>query len=188
MVGLLALALAPLPSAAQQESPWVSLTLEEALTRALKASHQLVQAQGAVRTAAASERSAFGAYLPGLSFSAGSSLASSERFNPTTGTPVTGSSDSYNAGLSASWDVFTGFRRRSERQRAHAESQSAEAQLLGQRFTVEFSVERVFFEALRTEAAAASRCWARWWERSSAGCRPSPWWGRRSGSAGSPSR
>jgi outer membrane protein len=151
LVGLLALALTPSLSAAQQESPWVSMTLEEALARARKASPQIVQAQGAVRTAAASERSAFGAYLPGLSFSASSALSSSERFNPQTGTTVTGSSDSYNAALSASWDVFTGFRRSNERKRAQAESQSAEAQLLGQRFTVELSVGRVFFEALRAE-------------------------------------
>ena len=148
MVGLLVLALPPSLSAAQQESPWVSLTLEEALTRALKVSPQIVQAQGTIRNAAASERSAFGAYLPGLSFSAGSSLGSSGRADPTTGITV---SDSYNAGLSASWDVFTGFRRSNERKRAHAEAQSAEAQLVGQRFTVELSVERVFFEALRAE-------------------------------------
>lgn len=151
MVGLLALALTPSLSAAQQETPWVSMTLEEAMDRALKASPQIVQAQGAIRNATASERSAFGAYLPSLSASASSSLSSTERLNPTTGTPVTGSADSYSAGLSASWDVFTGFRRKNERMRAQAESQSAEALLVGQRFTVELSVARSFFEALRAE-------------------------------------
>ncbi|WP_240486457.1 TolC family protein [Hyalangium minutum] len=127
------------------------MTLEEAMDRALKASPQIVQAQGTIRNAAASERSAFGAYLPSLSANASSSLSSTERLNPTTGTPVTGSADSYSAGLSASWDVFTGFRRKNERMRAQAESQSAEAQLVGQRFTVELSVARSFFEALRAE-------------------------------------
>lgn len=151
MVGLLALTHTPRLSAAQQETPWVSMTLEEAMDRALKASPQIVQAQGAIRNATASERSAFGAYLPSLSASASSSLSSTERLNPTTGTPVTGSADSYSAGLSASWDVFTGFRRKNERMRAQAESQSAEAQLVGQRFTVELSVARSFFEALRAE-------------------------------------
>lgn len=142
---------APSDSAAQEQTPWVSMTLEEALSRAAKASPQLVQAQGAIRTTTAAERSAFGAYLPSLSASASGSVASSERLNPTTGTTVTGSSDSYSAGLSANWDVFTGFRRRSEKQRAQAESQSAQANLLGERFVVGFSVERSFFDALRAE-------------------------------------
>ncbi|MBN1204721.1 MAG: TolC family protein [Myxococcaceae bacterium] len=154
-VGLLALAFTPRPAAAQQETPWVSMTLEEAIARALKHSPEIVQAQGSIRTAAAAERSAFGAYLPGLSASASSSLSSSERFNPTTGTPVTGSNDSYNAGLSASWEVFTGFRRRNERQRARAEALSAEAQLVGQRFGVELSVQRAFFDGLRAEELIA---------------------------------
>ncbi|HVG59498.1 MAG TPA: TolC family protein [Hyalangium sp.] len=152
MVGLLALAFTPSISSAQQDTPWVSLTLEEAIARAHKVSPQIVQAQGAIRTAAAAEKSAFGAYLPGLSASASSSLASSARIDPTTGSPVASSN---NIGLSASWDVFTGFRRRSERQRAQAESQSAEAQLTGQRFTVELSVERAFFDGLRAEELMA---------------------------------
>lgn len=147
MVGLLALAFTPSISSAQQDTPWVSMTLEEAVSRAHKVSPQIVQAQGAIRTAAAAERSAFGAYLPGLSASASGSLSGN---GPST--PVTGSNS---AGLSASWDVFTGFRRRSERQRAQAESQSAEAQLAGQRFTVEFSVERAFFDGLRAEELMA---------------------------------
>jgi outer membrane protein len=157
MLGGLALALSSIVSEAQQppqpppQPAWRSMTLEEARARALEHSPQITQAAGAIRTAAAAERSAFGAYLPSLSLSAGSALASSQRFDPNTNTTVTGSSDSYNAGLSASWDVFTGFRRRAQRSRAQAESQSAEAQLTEQRFSVMFSVDRSFFEALRAE-------------------------------------
>ncbi|WP_224247814.1 TolC family protein [Hyalangium gracile] len=151
LMGLLALTLTPSDGAAQQEAPWVSMTLEEALSRAIKVSPQIVQAQGTVRTTTAAEKTAFGAYLPDLSFNANSSLSSSQRLIPETGATVTGSSDSYSAGLSTSWDVFTGFRRRSERQRAQADSQSAQATLAGQRFVVELSVERAFFDALRAE-------------------------------------
>ena len=155
LAGLLVLTLAPGLGQAQSQEPWVSMTLEEALTRALKASPQLVQAQGSIRTAAAAEKSAFGAYLPSLSANASTSLASSERLNAATGTTVTGSSDSYSAGLSASWDVFTGFRRSSERKRAQAESQSAQAQLVGERFGVQLSVQNAFFGALRAEELMA---------------------------------
>jgi outer membrane protein len=151
VLGLLCLALTPSLGEAQSEAPWVSMTLEEARARALEHSPQITQATGAIRTAAAAERSAFGAYLPGLALSAGSALASSERFNPDTNTPVTGSHDSYNAGLSASWEVFTGGRRSAERSRAQAETQAAEARLTEQRFAVGLSVERSFFEALRAE-------------------------------------
>jgi outer membrane protein TolC len=45
--------------------------------------------------------------------------------------------------------VFTGFRRRNERKRAEAESQSAQAQLVGQRYNLELSVERSFYDGLR---------------------------------------
>ncbi|MFL5344445.1 MAG: TolC family protein [Hyalangium sp.] len=133
----------------------MSMTLEEAISRARKYSPQVVQAQGSIRTTAAAEKTAFGAYLPTLGLSASSSLASAERLNPATGTTVTGSADSYSAGLSAAWDVFTGFRRKNERLRAEAESQSAQAQLVGQLFSVEFSVERAFFDALRAEELMA---------------------------------
>jgi TolC family type I secretion outer membrane protein len=154
-VGLLALAFTPSLASAQQDSPWVSMTLEEAITRALKHSPDVIQAQGSLRNAAASERSAFGAYLPSLSASAGSSLASTERFDPDTGTPISGSSDSYSAGISASWDVFTGFRRRNQRQQARAEALSAEAQLVGQRFNLTLSVQQAFFAGLRAKELIA---------------------------------
>lgn len=136
------------PQQPQAEAPWPSMTLEEAISRASKISPQVVQAQGSIRTAAAAERTAFGAYLPSLSVSASSTVSSAERVNPDTGTI---SRSNYNAGLSASWDVFTGFRRKNVRQQAEAASESAQAQLVGQRFSVEFSVERAFFDALRAE-------------------------------------
>ncbi|MDC0714601.1 TolC family protein [Stigmatella sp. ncwal1] len=147
-LGFLVLA-APGTSQAQQEPAWVSMTLEEALERALKQNPQVIQAAGSIRTAKASERSAFGAYLPSLSASANSTLSSSDRLNPDTGTIISGSNDSYSAGLSASWDVFTGGRRSSARRQAQAELQSAEAQLTAQRFGVAQSVQSAFFEALR---------------------------------------
>jgi outer membrane protein len=159
-LGFLVLA-PPTPSWAQQppasppEPAWVSMTLEEAIERALKQNPQVVQAAGAIRNAQASQRSAFGAYLPSLSAAANGTLSSSERLNPDTGTIISGSSDSYSAGLAASWDVFTGGRRSAARQQARAESQSAEAQLTTQRFSVSFSVQSAFFEALRAEELMA---------------------------------
>ncbi len=149
---LLAMALTPRDGEAQQETPWVSMTLEEALSRAAKTSPQLIQAQGAIRTTAAAERSAYGAYLPSLSASASTGGGYSTTINRP---DSSGFNDSYSSGLSASWDVFTGFRRRSERQRTQADTQSAQAQLVAQRFSVEQSVERSFFDGLRAEELMA---------------------------------
>ncbi|WP_224368469.1 TolC family protein [Hyalangium versicolor] len=128
------------------------MTLEEALSRAAKTSPQLIQAQGAIRTTAAAERSAYGAYLPSLSASASTGGGYSTTINRP---DSSGFNDSYSSGLSASWDVFTGFRRRSERQRTQADTQSAQAQLVAQRFSVEQSVERSFFDGLRAEELMA---------------------------------
>jgi outer membrane protein len=154
-LGLLTPGLPSGASAAESQEGWVSMTLEQARTEALKHSPQIAQATGAIRTAQAAEKSAFGAYLPTLGVNASSSLASTERINPDTGTPVTGSSDSYTAGLSANWDVFTGFRRRSEKRQAEANTQAAEAQLVEDRFGVALSVERAFFDGLRAEELMA---------------------------------
>lgn len=154
-LGFLVLVLPGTGWAQQHEPAWVRMTLEEAIERALKQNPQVVQAAGSIRNARASERSAFGAYLPSLSATANGTLSSSDRLNPDTGTIVSGSNDSYSAGLSASWDVFTGGRRSAARQQAQAEFQSAEAQLTTQRFSVSLSVQSAFFEALRAEELMA---------------------------------
>ena len=72
----------------------ISLTLDEVVRRTLLNSPQVVQAQGAVQTAGASELTAVGAFLPNLSVSSGAALSSTQRFDPNTNTNVTGSSDS----------------------------------------------------------------------------------------------
>ena len=119
---------APEEAARSAERPGVvSVTLEEAIARALKVNPQVAQAAGTVTTSAAAERSAFGAYLPTLSANANSSLASTQRLDPTTGAVLTGSSDTYSAGLSAGWDVFTGFQRSATRRQTRAQSNAAEA-------------------------------------------------------------
>ena len=104
------LALGLATNAAAQE-PVDTITLEQALALAQRHHPAIVQARGAISTAEAAERTRFGAYLPSLSVSAGSSLASTERFSEETNTITTGSSDSYRAGLDLGYDIFTGGRR-----------------------------------------------------------------------------
>lgn len=169
-IGIVAAALAAAPAAAQttQEpqpttasaaiaSPAVrAVTLEEAVRMAHEANPQVVSAAGSIAGAQAAERSARGAYLPSLSVSAGSSLAGSDVLGtPAAGTTIGGTSDSYRAGLSASWDVYTGGRRGAERTAAQAETRAAEANLTARRADVSLQVEQAFYEVLRTEDLAA---------------------------------
>lgn len=134
---------------AEQQVP--SVTLEEAVARALKASPQVAQAAGTVTTSEAAERSAFGAYLPSVSASAAGSLASSRRIDPETGAVSSGSSDTYNAGLSVGYDLFTGFQRSANRAQARAQTGAARAQLISQRANAILDVEGFFFEVLRAQ-------------------------------------
>lgn len=143
---------APAPAAAPREESIPAVTLEEAVRMAGEHSPTVVQASGAVRNSAAAERSAFGAYLPSLSVNASSSLADASGRTTGTGTGTsvsTGPSDSYGAGISASWDVYTGGRRGAERDRARAESSAAQAELVSQRAGVGLDVRRGFFDVLR---------------------------------------
>jgi TolC family type I secretion outer membrane protein len=132
-----------------QEPAGPTLTLEQAIEAALRHSPQIAQATGAVRNAESAERTAWGAFLPNLSVNTGASRSSSERFNPQTNTTVTGSSNSYSAGLSSSIDIFTGGRRGAELTRSRAQTAASEAALVEQRFSVILSAKRAFFEVLR---------------------------------------
>lgn len=136
-------------SSAEESEP--VFTLEQAIEAALRHSPQIAQATGAVRNAESAERSAWGQYLPSLSFSTGASRSSTERFNPQTNTTVTGSSDSYSAGLSAQLTLFNGGQRAAGLESARAQLAAADAGLISQRFAVILNVQRTFFEVLRAD-------------------------------------
>ena len=91
-----------------------------------------------------------GANLPSLSFSTGASVRH-QRFNPQTNTTVTGSSDSYSAGLSAQLTLFNGGQRAAGLESARAQLAAADAGLISQRFAVILNVQRTFFEVLRAD-------------------------------------
>lgn len=142
----------PASSGAQE-----SVSLEEAVARALVRSPSMAQQTQAVGNAQASQQQAWGAFLPSLSANSGGSLRSTDRFDPTTDRIVTGSSDSYSAGLSASYTVFAGGRRFADLSQARASTQAAEARLESQRFSVVLETQTVFFQALRSEDLEAVR-------------------------------
>ena len=133
-----------------------SVTLEEAIRRSERVQPVVVAAVNAVENADARVRSAWGSYLPtirasgsgGPSFSAGAS-----RVDPTTGQVISGdrANTSVNMGLSASIDLFTGFRRGAESRAARASNVAAEASLIDARFQQAYITTVQFFDALAAE-------------------------------------
>jgi outer membrane protein TolC len=133
------------------DPPQTVLSLEEAIERALAVSPTMAQAEAGVRSAEAGRRSAYGAYLPTVNANTGASRSSSNRFNPQTNTTVTGSSNSYNAGLNAGVDISNGGRRGAEIDDAAATLEAARATAQQRRFDVVLAAETAFYDVLRRE-------------------------------------
>jgi outer membrane protein len=131
--------------------PADSVSMDDAVERALRVSPQVVQAETGLQSAGLGTRQAYANFLPTLSISSGASLSSSERFDPSTNLRVSGQSDSYSAGLSSSMDLFSGGRNVAAVRSAQASVDAAEAGLVTRRFAVAVAAKRGFFSVLRAE-------------------------------------
>ena len=139
-------------------APWLpaqerAITLAEAIRLAERTQPAMVEAESQVRTAAAQRRNAWGAFLPSLNASSSASDFFSEgaaRIDPVTGQLTTGNSSnrSINTSLSASVDLFTGFRRGAELQAAKAGQTQADASLVDARFQQALTTTNQYFDAL----------------------------------------
>jgi outer membrane protein len=135
--------------------PVDSVTLEAAVTRALRVSPQVVQAATSLGSAELGTKQAYASFLPSVSFSSGASLASSERYSQDLGTTISGQSESYSAGLSGSMDLFAGGRNLAQVRSARASVEAAEATLVTRRFGVALAAKQAFFAVLRAEELIA---------------------------------
>jgi outer membrane protein len=140
-----------LPGAVSGQSR--SITLAEAIRLSERAQPAVVRAVGAVTTAAAQRRSAWGSYLPSVTAGSSASDFYSEgpsRVDPVTGQVINGSTTnrSVSTSLSASMDLFTGFRRGAENRAAKAGQTAAEASLIDARFQQALATTNQFFNAL----------------------------------------
>jgi outer membrane protein len=153
LLGALAFtAVGPSGVAAQNRlEPADSVTLDEAVHAALQVNPQVVQAETSARSAYLGTRQAYANFLPTLSVSSGSSLSSSERYDPTTNLRVSGQSNNYSAGISTGMDLFSGGRNVAGVRSAHASAEAADANLLARRFAVAVTTKRTFFSVLRAE-------------------------------------
>ena len=127
------------------------ITLDDAIARALILSPLMAQSEQSIINAGESKRTAVGAFMPTLSTSSGMSVRSQDQFDAGTNRLVSGSANSYNAGLTARYDVFRGGQRFSDLSRARADLTAAEARRQDQRFGVILQTKNLFFQALRQE-------------------------------------
>jgi outer membrane protein TolC len=150
-LALAVLSLHLLPGAVSAQTR--SITLGEAIRLSEQAQPAVVRAVGAVTTAAAQRRSAWGSYLPSVTAGSSASDFYSEgpsRVDPVTGQVISGSTTnrSVSTSLSASMDLFTGFRRGAENRAAKAGQTAAEASLIDARFQQALATTNQFFNAL----------------------------------------
>ena len=146
----LAIAVGAAPRLVAQQRE-VSLT--DAIRLAERVQPDVIQAQNDVRTAGAQWRNAWGAFLPSLTATSSGSDFYSEgasRIDPVTGLVTSGNSTnrSFSTSLSASLDLFTGFRRGAEMRAARAGQTQADASLVDARFQQALTTTNQFLDAL----------------------------------------
>ena len=129
------------------------VTLADAIRRSERVQPDVIRAAGQVRTAGAQRRTAWGSYLPRLSASSSASDFFSEgasRIDPVTGLLTSGNSSnrSLSTSLSASIDLFTGFRRGAEMSAARANQTAADATFIDARFQQALTTTNQFLDAL----------------------------------------
>jgi outer membrane protein len=129
-----------------------TITLAEAIRLSERVQPSVVQAVGAVTTAAAQRRNAWGAYLPSLTASSSASDFFSQgasRIDPITGQLLSGNTTnrSLSTSLQASVDLFTGFRRGAQTRAARAGQTAAEASLVDARFQQALATTNQFLAA-----------------------------------------
>lgn len=133
------------------------ITLQEAVTLAQRNSPTAVQARGALRTTASAVRSAYGAYMPTLSASAGQSKQSAQRFDALRNQVVSSNAPwNYNSGLSASLELWDGLRRYNDLRARNADVDAADANETSVKFSVALQVKTQYANVLAARESEAS--------------------------------
>ena len=141
-----------------------ALSLNEVVALAQKNAVAMVQAEGQTRNAAAGVRSAYGAFLPSLSVSAGASrqLGAAGSTRVDNGQVITVAPDPWSSslGLGASVSLFDGGQRFFQLSQAHAGSRSAQVGEESAKWQVTLAAKQSFFDVLaasETQTAATAQ-------------------------------
>ena len=162
---LLAAIAFPVATSAQSagpQGPPRAITLQEAVAMAKQNALVVVEAHGRQRTSAASTRTAYGAFLPAVSVSAGATrrYASATTFIDTNGEVRTVSSDPWasSAGLSANVTLFSGGGRIFDLRAARAREKASEVNEAAAQFQAALDAKQQYYNVLaaRESQVAAS--------------------------------
>ena len=144
------------PLAAQQPAPSqeapVEVTLSQAIDRALQVQPAMVQARGDVRNAGMGQWAANGEFLPTVTTGGSYARAGGTRLNSQTNQIVSAPpTTTFQGSISASLDLFRGFRRLGDRSAASANRDAADAGLVNQRFQITLATKQAFYNALAND-------------------------------------
>src|SRR5437879_4789078 len=135
------------PAAGQPAQLQVSLA--EAVRRALDVQPTMVRARGDATNAGWQKRGAVGAFLPTVLFSSSAFRQNTE--SNVNGFLASAGTYQFNTGLSASVDLFTGFRRLATYRNADATQDAADAEVVNQRYLVSAATAQLFYTSLANE-------------------------------------
>src|SRR5947199_9295870 len=136
------------PAAGQARQLQVSLV--EAVRRALDVQPAMVRARGDATNAGWQKRGAVGAFLPTVLFSS-SAFRQNTQSNVNGFQSASAGTYQFNTGLSASVDLFTGFRRLATYRNADATQDAADAEVVNQRYLVSAATAQLFYTSLANE-------------------------------------
>jgi outer membrane protein len=131
-----------------------TLTMDQVVANALRFSPLVAQARGTVHSGLSNERVAYGAFLPSVTFNA-NALQQNVKSTPAAigvgGTPssLQYAPNAYWAGLSASYDLFTGGRRPAEIAASKAVTHAADASLVEQKYSTALTAQETAYGVLR---------------------------------------
>jgi outer membrane protein TolC len=145
--------LMPQPQNIPLDTAGRTISLTDAIRLAQQVQPTTVSAMGTLRNAQAQVLSAKGEWLPNLNASSNAASSANQgplRYDPQANVFVSGNSSvqTVAAGLSSSWDLFTGFRRGADNKAATATRTAAEAGLLDARWQTAYTATNQFFLAL----------------------------------------
>ena len=149
---------APLYAQASVDDGARPISLRDAIEMAQRNAPAIVSAHGLERIANGAHRSALAAFVPSLSFTAGTGNTKGVQFFQGQLVPLTGNPWNYNNGLAANLELFDGGRRRSELNRVRATGEVAGQTLVQARFDASLQVKQQYYAALAArESEAAAR-------------------------------
>jgi outer membrane protein len=125
------------------------ITLSEAILLAQKNSPAAIQARGSIRTADATVKQSYAAFLPSFNLTAGTQRQAGDRFDAQGNlVPFTGNPTNYSTGLNSSLQLFDGGRRFFDIKRTKADVHAAEAGETVSQFQIALQVKQQYYNIL----------------------------------------